>query len=162
LLRAYGRFVESLGGRYVTACDVGTYVTDMDTLARESRWVTGRSPAEGGAGDSSVLTAYGVFQGMRAVAEVSWGEASLRGGRVVISGVGKVCSELAAHLIEDGAEVVVADISLEAVPAGTDARPQVEVSPDQAHLLGCRIDILSPCALENMMDGDVVTGLEHD
>ena len=66
LLRAYGRFVESLGGRYFTACDVGTYVADMDIVARETRYVTGRSEANGGAGDSSVLTAYGVFQGMRA------------------------------------------------------------------------------------------------
>src|SRR4051794_30798657 len=61
LLRAYGRFVESLNGRYYTACDVGTYVADMDIVARESRFVTGRSPEHGGAGDSSVLTAYGVF-----------------------------------------------------------------------------------------------------
>ena len=80
LLRAYGRFVESLGGRYVTACDVGTYVQDMDVVARESRFVTGRSPSEGGAGDSSVLTAWGVFQGMRACAERQWGTASLAYG----------------------------------------------------------------------------------
>ncbi|HEY5474312.1 MAG TPA: Glu/Leu/Phe/Val dehydrogenase dimerization domain-containing protein, partial [Candidatus Limnocylindrales bacterium] len=61
LLRAYGRFVESLGGRYVTACDVGTYVADMDIVGKETRFATGRSEANGGAGDSSVLTAYGVF-----------------------------------------------------------------------------------------------------
>jgi valine dehydrogenase (NAD+) len=73
LLRAYGRFVESLNGRYYTACDVGTYVQDMDVVARESRFVTGRSPEHGGAGDSSVLTAFGVFQGMRAAAAHRWG-----------------------------------------------------------------------------------------
>src|SRR3989440_11523695 len=66
LLRAYGRFVQAIGGRYYTACDVGTYVEDMDVVAREGRFVTGRSPAQGGAGDSSILTAYGVFEGMRA------------------------------------------------------------------------------------------------
>src|SRR5262249_1634909 len=60
LLRAYGRFVESLNGRYYTACDVGTFVQDMDVVARETRFVTGRSRSHGGAGDSSVLTAYGV------------------------------------------------------------------------------------------------------
>src|SRR5690625_1326007 len=162
LLRAYGRFVESLGGRYVTACDVGTYVTDMDMLARESRWVTGRSPAEGGAGDSSVLTAYGVFQGMRACAEVRWGQASLRGRRVGISGVGKVGSKLAAHLLEDGAEVVVTDISPEAVSTVTDDLPRVEVAPDQDQLLRSKIDILSPCALGHMIDDDVVAGLAQD
>ncbi|MFC7731409.1 Glu/Leu/Phe/Val dehydrogenase dimerization domain-containing protein [Actinomadura keratinilytica] len=73
LLRAYGRFVQSLNGRYYTACDVGTYSEDMDVVARESRFVTGRTTANGGAGDSSVLTAYGVFQGMRAAAETVWG-----------------------------------------------------------------------------------------
>ena len=73
LLRAYGRFVQSLGGRYYTACDVGTYSEDMDVVARECRFVTGRTVAHGGAGDSSVLTAYGVFQGMRASAEAALG-----------------------------------------------------------------------------------------
>ena len=66
LLRAYGRFVQSLHGRYFTACDVGTYSEDMDVIARECEYVTGRTVANGGAGDSSVLTALGVFQGMRA------------------------------------------------------------------------------------------------
>src|SRR5581483_8883356 len=74
LLRAYGRFVQSLGGRYFTACDVGTYSEDMDVIARESQYVTGRTEAHGGAGDSSVLTAYGVFQGMRAAARHVWGD----------------------------------------------------------------------------------------
>ena len=81
LLRAYGRFVASLGGRYVTACDVGTYVEDMDVVARECRWVTGRSESAGGAGDSSVLTALGVFHGMRAGALVRWGPRQPGGAR---------------------------------------------------------------------------------
>src|SRR5689334_4730725 len=82
LLRAYGRFVESLGGRYYTACDVGTYVQDMDVVARETRYVTGRSVEHGGAGDSSILTALGVFQGMRAAAAHRWGAPSLAGRTV--------------------------------------------------------------------------------
>ncbi|WP_336275999.1 Glu/Leu/Phe/Val dehydrogenase dimerization domain-containing protein [Nocardioides sp. B-3] len=73
LLRAYGRFVQSLNGRYYTACDVGTNSLDMDDIARECSYVTGRTVAHGGAGDSSVLTAYGVFRGMRAAAEQVWG-----------------------------------------------------------------------------------------
>ncbi|HEY0699964.1 MAG TPA: Glu/Leu/Phe/Val dehydrogenase dimerization domain-containing protein, partial [Micromonospora sp.] len=82
LLRAYGRFVESLGGRYYTACDVGTYVADMDVVARETRFVTGRSVEHGGAGDSSILPAWGVFQGRRAAAEHLWGSPTLAGRRV--------------------------------------------------------------------------------
>ena len=90
LLRAYGRFVASLGGRYITACDVGTYSEDMDLIARECRYVTGRTTAHGGAGDSSVLTALGVMQGMRAAAEHVWGSPELAGRLVGVEGVGKV------------------------------------------------------------------------
>ncbi|HEV7627355.1 MAG TPA: Glu/Leu/Phe/Val dehydrogenase dimerization domain-containing protein, partial [Streptomyces sp.] len=110
LLRAYGRFVQSLGGRYYTACDVGTYSEDMDVIAQESRFVTGRTVAQGGAGDSSVLTAYGVFQGMRAAAEATWGSTSLAGRTVGVAGVGKVGHHLVEHLLEDGARVVVSDV----------------------------------------------------
>src|SRR3954466_3601007 len=115
LLRAYGRFVESRAGRYVTACDVGTYVEDMDVVARESRWVTGRSEVAGGAGDSSVLTALGVFHGMRAGALVRWGSADLGGRTVGVSGVGKVGRHLVPLLLADGADVVVTDVDDAAV-----------------------------------------------
>src|SRR3954447_13182364 len=104
LLRAYGRFVQSLHGRYYTACDVGTYSPDMDLVARESTYVTGRTVEHGGAGDSSVLTAYGVFQGMRAAARVAWGSPELSDRTVGVEGVGKVGGHLVAHLVEAGAE----------------------------------------------------------
>ena len=86
LLRAYGRFVQSLNGRYYTACDVGTFSEDMDDIARECDYVTGRTVAHGGAGDSSVLTAYGVFQGMRAAAEFAWGAPTVAGRTVGVAG----------------------------------------------------------------------------
>jgi len=105
LLRAYGRFVASLGGRYVTACDVGTRSEDMDIVARECRYVTGRTIANGGAGDSSVLTALGVMHGMRAAAQHAWGDTSLRGRTVGVEGVGKVGHRLVDHLVEAGAEI---------------------------------------------------------
>ena len=110
LLRAYGRFVEGLGGRYWTACDVGTSSADMDVIAETCRHVTGRSVERGGAGDSSVLTAFGVLQGMRAAAQVAWGTSSLSGRRVGVAGVGKVGRHLVGHLVEDGARVVVTDV----------------------------------------------------
>ena len=80
LLRAYGRFIQGLGGRYITACDVGTYIEDMDVVALESDYVTGRSVAHGGAGDSSVLTAFGVYQGMLAAARYRWDAGGLTVG----------------------------------------------------------------------------------
>ena len=98
LLRAYGRFVQSLNGRYYTACDVGTFSVDMDDIARECSYVTGRTVAHGGAGDSSVLTAFGVFQGMRAAAESTWGAPTLAGRTVGVAGVGKVGQHLVRHL----------------------------------------------------------------
>ena len=108
LLRAYGRFVASLGGRYVTACDVGTYVADMDVVARECRCVTGRSAAHGGAGDSSVLTAYGVFQGMRAARRVPLGRTDAwRAAWSGSPGSARSAATWLAHLLEDGAAVVV-------------------------------------------------------
>src|SRR5690554_4122683 len=82
LLRAYGRIVESLGGRYVTACDVGTYGRDMAVVGRETRWVTGADTVEGGSGDSGVMTALGVFTGIRASVERAFGSADLSGRHV--------------------------------------------------------------------------------
>jgi valine dehydrogenase (NAD+) len=147
LLRAYGRFVESLGGRYYTACDVGTYVPDMDVVARETRFVTGRSEAHGGAGDSSVLTAYGVFQGMRAAAEHLWGRPSLTGRRVGIAGLGKVGKHLTAHLLDDGASVVATDVCERARDWARTTHPQVDLVADADALIASDIDVYAPCAL---------------
>ncbi|MGW8846834.1 Leu/Phe/Val dehydrogenase [Streptomyces xiamenensis] len=148
LLLAYGRFVASLGGRYVTACDVGTYVADMDVVARECRWTTGRSPEQGGAGDSSVLTAFGVFQGMRAAAAHRWGTPDLAGRTVGIAGVGKVGHLLAGHLIEAGAQVVITDVRAESVARVKDAHPGVRVVADTEALITTEgLDIYAPCAL---------------
>jgi valine dehydrogenase (NAD+) len=146
LLRAYGRMVESLGGRYYTACDVGTYVEDMDVIAKESRFVTGRSPEHGGAGDSAVLTAFGVFQAMRAAAEHTWGAPTLHGKRVAVEGVGKVGHHLVEHLVEDGATVVISDVSTAAVDRVRAAFPDVEVA-DGAALATVDCDVYAPCAL---------------
>nr|WP_206323863.1 Glu/Leu/Phe/Val dehydrogenase [Streptomyces sp. HNM0574] len=157
LLLAYGRFVASLGGRYVTACDVGTYVQDMDVVARECRWTTGRSPANGGAGDSSVLTALGVFQGMRAAAKRLWGEPSLRGRKVGIAGVGKVGHHLVEHLLRDGAELLVTDVRPEAVARVREAHPEVTaVSGTDALIRQEGLDLYAPCALGGALDDETV------
>ncbi|MFH8367713.1 Leu/Phe/Val dehydrogenase [Streptomyces sp. NPDC018031] len=159
LLLAYGRFVASLGGRYVTACDVGTYVADMDVVARECRWTTGRSPENGGAGDSSVLTAFGVFQGMRASAQAAWGAPTLRGRRVGVAGVGKVGHHLVEHLIEDGAEVVITDVRAESVDRIRSRHPQVTAVADTETLIRAELDVYAPCALGGALNDETVPAL---
>jgi valine dehydrogenase (NAD+) len=159
LLRAYGRFVQSLAGRYYTACDVGTYVHDMDVIARETRFVTGRSPENGGAGDSAVLTAFGVFQAMRAAAAHTWGEPTLRGRRVGVEGVGKVGTHLVEHLLHDGAWVVVSDVSAAAVERVRAAHPQVEVA-DVELLPTLPLDVYAPCALGGSLSDELLPRLQ--
>jgi len=155
LLRAYGRFVQSLSGRYITACDVGTYVHDMDVVSRECAFVTGRSEADGGAGDSSVLTAYGVFQGMRASAEHVWGVPSLANRTVGVAGVGKVGMNLVRHLVENGADVVITDVDEKAIDRVRLFHPQVEVVGDTEALVRSSLDVYAPCALGGAITDDV-------
>lgn len=145
LIRAYGRFVDGLGGRYITAEDVGTTQPDMDLVRRETRFVTGVSEDLGGSGDPSAATAFGVFWSMKAVARHLWGSTSLEGRHVVVAGVGKVGTSVVRLLTEERARVTVADVNDAAVATavrnfGAEAAPV-----DKVHALEC--DILSPCAL---------------
>jgi valine dehydrogenase (NAD+) len=156
LLRAYGRFVQSLSGRYYTACDVGTFSPDMDVIAQESRFVTGRSVEQGGAGDSSLLTALGVYQGMRACAQHVWDDPSLRGRRVGVAGAGKVGRQLVAHLAQEGADVVVTDVNIGALASVQQAHPDVRVVADTSVLVREPLDIYAPCALGGAVDEEVV------
>lgn len=156
LLRAYGRFVRSLNGRYYTACDVGTYVEDMDIVARETRFVTGRSVEYGGAGDSSILTAWGVFQGMRAAAAHVWGSPSLRGRRVGIAGLGKVGRFLVPHLLNDGASVVATDVNPRVFDWARANHPEVDLVADVTALITSDIDVYAPCALGGALNDETV------
>jgi len=156
LFRAYGRFVESLGGRYYTACDVGTFSPDMDDIARECSYVTGRTVAHGGAGDSSVLTAYGVYQGMRAAAQFAWGAPSLESRTVGVAGVGKVGHHLVSHLLEDGASVVVTDVSAAALDRVRHEHPGVRVVGSAEELVASELDVYAPCAMGGALTDEVV------
>lgn len=159
LLRAHGRFIQSLGGRYYTACDVGTDVRDMDVIARECRFVTGRTRAYGGAGDSAMLTAYGVMQGMRAAAERVWGIPNLHGRRVGVSGVGKVGRRLIGHLLADGASVVLADTDSAAIDHVRAQHPEVETAAaDELPTLA--MDVFAPCALGAVLNDQLVQALQ--
>jgi valine dehydrogenase (NAD+) len=131
----------------------------MDVVARESPFVTGRSPEYGGAGDSSLLTAYGLYQGMRACAEHAWGSPLLAGRRVGIAGAGKVGRNLVQYLEAEGAEVLITDISGAALAAVQERHPQTRVIADTESLLGEDLDIYSPCALGGALNDDSVPAL---
>jgi leucine dehydrogenase len=157
LLRAYGRHVDILGGRYLTAEDVGTTQADMDLIRRETTAVTGVSESLGGSGDPSAATAYGVMWAMKAVADHLWADPSLAGRHVVVSGVGKVGAHLVALLVAEGARVSVADIDAAAVDRvvvdhGARAVPVADV-----HRVEC--DIFSPCALGAVLDAPTIAEL---
>ncbi len=158
LLRAYGRIVESLGGRYITACDVGTYPPDMEVIARETRWATGLPADHGGAGDSGIMTAHGVFVAMTACARRRWGTPSLAGRHVAVQGLGKVGRRLVGLLLDDGAKVTAADVAADAVAAVADLEGVDVVSPDD--IVDVDADVFSPNALGGVLDADAITRLQ--
>lgn len=154
VLHAYGHLVSGLGGTYVTAADVGMAVTDMDAIGETCRWTTGRSPEHGGVGDSGILTAFGVFEGMRAAAEVVWGTADLAGRRVAVIGAGKVGGRLASRLAEAGAQVTVVDPSHDARAALLEAHPGIRVLDSVEQVEAEDWDVVSPNALGGFLTAE--------
>lgn len=145
VLRAFGRFVHELGGRYITAADFGTNTNDMTVIREMTPYVGGLPTDMGGSGDPSRLTAFGVFHAMRAAAAHRFGSAELARRRVIVSGVGKVGSALVANLVAAGADVTVADINMEITSALRRSHGVEVVDVGDAHLVDT--DIYAPCAL---------------
>lgn len=159
LLRVYGRFIESLGGRYITAEDVGTATADMDIARRETRFVCGVSPTLGGSGDPSPMTAYGVYLSMLACAEEVWREHSLKDRHIAVQGVGKVGYALVRLLVEQGgARVTVADVDLDAVASAVREFGVATVPVEQIHALEC--DVFAPCALGAGLNATTIPQLQ--
>jgi leucine dehydrogenase len=158
LFRAYGRFLDTLQGRYITAEDVGTRGEDMDTIRRETRSVVGVSPSMGGSGDPSPVTAWGVYQGLIACAEEAWKDSSLAGKKVAVQGVGKVGYWLVKHLRDAGAEIVVADVDVDAVARAVREFDVETADPDKIHAVDC--DIFAPCALGGIIRDDTLPELK--
>jgi valine dehydrogenase (NAD+) len=157
LLAALGRAIDDLGGRYLAAEDVGATTADMDGLAKVTPWVTGVSEAQGGSGDPSPVTAFGVLCAMRAVVAELDGDATVAERHVVVQGAGHVGSHLARLLVADGARVTVTDL----FPARADALASelglATVAYGDALATPC--DILSPCALGGALDAESVPRL---
>jgi leucine dehydrogenase len=157
LLRAFGRYVESLGGLYITAEDVGTDMEDMEVIQHETRWVTGVSPLLGGGGDPSPVTAFGVLQGMKAAVHRQFGDDSLQGRAVAIQGLGSVGYYLAKFLSDEGAKIFGADIDAEAT-ARANQELGVEIVPT-GEILEVKCDVLAPCALGAILNDKTIPKL---
>ena len=142
IFRAHGRFIESLGGRYITAEDVGTSEADMDYVNMETEHVTGMS---GTSGDPSPVTAYGVYRGIKAAAQEKFGSDDLAGKRVTVQGVGHVGYYLCQYLADEGAELIVTDIDAERIERVVREFGARSVSP--ADIYGVEADVYAPSAL---------------
>lgn len=145
LFRRFGKFVNSLSGKYITAEDVGTSTKDMLYVSMETKHVTGLPESMGGGGDPSPVTAYGVYMGMKASAQEAWGNDGLSGKRIAVQGVGHVGENLVKHLSEEGAKVYITDINEEQLKSVSSKYKCEVISSDK--LFSTPIDIYAPCAL---------------
>jgi leucine dehydrogenase len=154
LMRAMGRAIESLGGRYVCGEDVGTTPDDMALIRQETRWVVG---LEDVSGDTSPPTAYGVYLGLRAAAEHKLGAERMEGLRVAVQGVGAVGLDLCRRLADDGVKLVVADVNGGAAQRAVDELGATAVAPEDIY--DQEVAVFAPCALGAVIDDDTVTRL---
>ncbi|MEI8134602.1 MAG: Glu/Leu/Phe/Val dehydrogenase [bacterium] len=160
LFRAFGRFIEGLGGRYITAEDVGTSVNDMVHIFHETKYVTGIPFELGGSGDPSPVTAYGSFCGIKACANVRYGNDSLEGKRIVIQGAGHVASVLAKHLCDAGAKVFITDIYADKANHVAKETGATVISPEEVFDTAC--DIFAPAALGGVINDASIAKLKCD
>ncbi|HEY1098633.1 MAG TPA: Glu/Leu/Phe/Val dehydrogenase dimerization domain-containing protein [Myxococcota bacterium] len=159
LFRAYGRFIQGLAGRYITAEDVGTTVREMEWVRMETDYVTGISRALGGSGDPSPVTALGCYEGIKASVKWRTGSENLEGKVVAVQGVGAVGYHLVQHLTRDGAKVIVTDIDQENLKrASTDFRGIDVVAPDKIYGVAC--DVFAPCAMGAVINDETVSQLK--
>ena len=154
LFRAFGRYVQSLNGRYITAEDVGTTVRDMDWVNLETKFVTGVSASSGASGDPSPMTARGVWRGMKAAAKEAYGSDSLNGKTIAIQGLGHVGYYLAKHLHEEGAKLIVTDIHEDVIKRVVDEMGATVVGCEE--IFGVEADIFAPCAMGAVINDETI------
>ncbi len=157
IFRAFGRYVEGLAGRYITAEDVGMSIRDMEWIRMETKYVTGISMALGGSGDPSPVTAMGVYMGMKATARKVFGSDSLENRKIGIQGAGNVSTNLARLLHKEGAKLFVTDIDEEKVDNLVRETGAIAVDPESIYDLD--VDIFSPNALGGILNEDTIPRL---
>ncbi|MDJ0940726.1 MAG: Glu/Leu/Phe/Val dehydrogenase [Woeseiaceae bacterium] len=159
LFRALGRAIDTLGGRYITAEDVGMSPEDMRIVSEETRYVSGLPRSgEGAGGDPSPWTAWGCYLGIKAAVEARLGSDSLEGLKIAVQGVGHVGLHLTKLLAEDGAKLVVADVNRDNLKKAQEIAGVSEVSPRD--ILFADVDILAPCALGNVLNSQTIPKLK--
>ena len=158
LMRAFGRFVDTLGGRYLTTEDVGMSLLDLEWIAEETEYVTGLPLSRGGSGETSQMTGFGILQGMKACARDVWGMDSLEGRVIAIQGFGHVAGALTHHLLEEKARLIVTDIHEEALDRARENEGIQIVGPEEIYDVEC--DIFSPCALGGVLNEKTIPRLK--
>ncbi|MBL0387523.1 Glu/Leu/Phe/Val dehydrogenase [Tumebacillus sp. ITR2] len=158
MFRAFGRYIESLNGRYITAEDVGTTVQDMEYIRQETRYVTGVSEAFGSSGNPSPMTALGCFVGLKAAAKEAFGTDDVTGKVVAVQGVGNVGYYLCKHLHDAGAKLIVTDINQEAIDRVVTEFGAEVVAPKD--IFGVQADIFAPCALGAIINDETIPQLK--
>jgi leucine dehydrogenase len=157
LFEAMGRFVERMGGRYITAEDMNIGVPDLEIVRTQTRWVSGLSRESGGSGNPSPYTAWGCLQGTRAVLQEVWGSDDFRGKRILLQGVGAVGGRMAELFKERGAHVIICDINAERVKTLRE-KHGFEVVPDEGHeSVPC--DVYAPCARGATLNDETIPRL---
>lgn len=154
LFRAFGRFVNSLGGRYITSTDMGTTVDDLIIVRQETPYVTGLPVDMGGGGDTSIATATGVWKGMKVFAKEVFGSDSLSGLRIVVQGVGKVGGGLLPHLVEEGAKIFISDTDRERLKKISLEYPSTVLLPEAVYGVEC--DIFSPNGMGGVLNDETI------
>ena len=158
LLRAFGRAVEALGGRYITAEDVGTDVNDMEQIYLETEFVTGVHQVHGGSGDPAPFTAYGTLQGLMASLQRKFGHEEVGKTSIAVQGLGHIGMELVKLLKERGAKLFVADLDPQLVERAVSEYGAEAVKPDEIYDVAA--DVFAPCAMEGSIDAQTLERLK--
>ena len=160
LMRKFGQCVDSLGGKYITAEDVGMSTKDMEYVRMETEYVTGIPESMGGSGDPSPVTAFGVYMGIKASAKYKWGYDNLTGKNILVQGVGHVGENLVRYLAEEGAKILVNDINKQTLEKIAKDFGATIVMGDG--IFDLDIDIYAPCALGSTVNPDTISRLKCD
>lgn len=158
LMRKFGRFVENLNGKYITAEDVNTTTKDMEYVQMETNHVVGLPESMGGGGDPSPVTAYGVYMGMKASAKHAFGTDSLSGKKIAVQGVGKVGGHLLDFLHKEGAQLFISDINQDTLKHYASTLGATVVNGDEIY--GLDVDVFAPCALGAILNDEHIAQLK--